>query len=133
MEARLAQASRAEPQLEEEGSDMEDNSRVEELKLKAPVQSREQERREAIQEWKQAKGTIDGEPFIVSTRVNGIYYAKTLVDSRCLAYSTVSQRFARKWRLERISITPRPLMELISTTKSAISKVAYIDINLNGH
>src|SRR4051794_28816158 len=76
---------------------------------------------------------MDGEPFIVSTRVNGICYAKTLIDSGCLAYGTISQRFAQKWRLERIPITPRPLTELMSTTKSAISEVAYMDIDLDGH
>jgi hypothetical protein len=76
---------------------------------------------------------MDGEAFIVSTRVNGICFAKTLIDSGCLAYGTVSQRFARKWRLERIPITPRPLIELMSTTASAISEVAYMDIDLDGH
>ncbi len=76
---------------------------------------------------------MDGEPFIVSTRVNGICFAKTLIDSGCLAYGTVSQRFARKWRLERIPITPRPLTELMSTTTNAISEVAYMDIDLDGH
>jgi hypothetical protein len=76
---------------------------------------------------------MDGEPFIVSTRVNGICFAKTLIDSGCLAYGTVSQRFARKWRLERIPITPRPLTELMSTTMNAISEVAYMDIDLDGH
>ena len=86
-----------------------------------------------MQEWKQAKGTMDGEPFIVSTRVNRICFAKTLMDSGCLAYGTVSQRFARKWRLERIPITPRPLTELMSTTKDAITEVAYMDIDLDGH
>ena len=76
---------------------------------------------------------MDGEPFIVSTRVNGVHFAKTLIDSGCLAYGTVSQRFARKWRLERIPITPRPLTELMSTTADAISEVAYMDIDLDGH
>jgi hypothetical protein len=76
---------------------------------------------------------MDSEPFIVSTRVNGICYARTLIDSGCLAYGTISQRFAQKWRLERIAITPRPLTELMSTTKSAISEVAYMDIDLDGH
>ena len=76
---------------------------------------------------------MDGEPFIISTRVNGICFAKTLIDSGCLAYGTVSQRFARKWRLERIPITPRPLTELMSTTTNAISEVAYMDIDLDGH
>jgi len=76
---------------------------------------------------------MDGEPFIVSTRVNGICFAKTLVDSGCLAYGTVSECFVRKWHLECISITPRPLTELMSTTKKAISEVAYMDIDLDGH
>ena len=76
---------------------------------------------------------MDVEPFIISTRVNKICYAKTLIDSGCLAYGTVSQRFARKWRLERIPIAPRPLTELMSTTMNAISEVAYIDIDLDGH
>src|SRR5204863_9956807 len=38
-----------------------------------------------------------------------------------------------KWRLERIPINPRPLTELMSTTKGAISGVAYMDIDLDGH
>ena len=80
-----------------------------------------------------AKKTMDREPFIVSTRINGICFARTLIDTGCLAYGTVSQRFARKWRLKRIPITPRPLTELISTTASAISEVAYIDIDLDGY
>src|SRR5271163_2167307 len=76
---------------------------------------------------------MDGEPFIVSTRVNGICFAKTLIDSGCLAYGTVSQRFARRWHLERIPLTPRPLPELMSTTTNAISEVAYMYIDLDGH
>src|SRR6266516_4682648 len=55
------------------------------------------------------------------------------MDSGCLAYGPVSERFARKWRLERIPIVPRPLTELMSTTKGAISEVAYMDIDLDGH
>jgi hypothetical protein len=76
---------------------------------------------------------MDGEPFIVSTRINGICFAKTLIDSGYLAYGTVSQRFARKWRLERISITLRPLTELMSTTTNTISEVAYMDIDLDSY
>ena len=76
---------------------------------------------------------MDGEPFIISTRVNRICFAKTLIDSGCLAYGTISQRFACKCRLERIPITPRPLTELMLTTTEAISEVAYIDIDLDGY
>ena len=96
-------------------------------------ESNEQERKEALRDWKEAKRVMDGEPFIVSTRVNGIAFAKTLIDSGCLAYGTVSERFARKWHLDRISIPPRALAELKSVTSNAITEVAYMDIDLDGH
>jgi hypothetical protein len=76
---------------------------------------------------------MDSEPFIISIRVNGIYFIKTLIDSGCLAYGIISQRFTRKWRLKRILITLRPFIKLISTTTNTISKVAYINIDLDGY
>jgi hypothetical protein len=76
---------------------------------------------------------MDNEPFIVFIRVNGIYFIKTFIDSGCLAYGIISQRFTRKWRLERIPITPRPLIKLILTTTNTISKMAYINIDLDSY
>jgi hypothetical protein len=47
---------------------------------------------------------MNDEPFIISTKINRICFAKIFIDSECLAYNIISQRFARKWRLERIPI-----------------------------
>jgi hypothetical protein len=33
---------------------------------------------------------MDGEPFIISIRVNKIYFTKTLIDSGYLAYNIIS-------------------------------------------
>jgi hypothetical protein len=33
---------------------------------------------------------MNGEPFIISTKVNGIYFIKTLIDSEYLAYGIIS-------------------------------------------
>jgi hypothetical protein len=76
---------------------------------------------------------MDSDPFIVSTKVNGIYFIKALIDSECLAYGTVSQRFTRKWRLKRIFITSRPLIKLISMITNTNSEVAYINIDFDNY
>lgn len=76
---------------------------------------------------------MDGSPFLVSVRVNGTVYAKTLVDTGCLSYGTISSAFVRKHCLPRIQIRPRSLVGVNYEVNGSIREVTYIDSDLDGH
>jgi hypothetical protein len=53
---------------------------------------------------------MDKPPFLVLTLINKEAFTETLVDSGCLSYGVIDSRFARKYNLQRIKITPRELV-----------------------
>jgi Retroviral aspartyl protease len=76
---------------------------------------------------------MDGIPFLVSTMVNGECFAKTLLDSGCLSYGLVSERFATRNNLQRINIPFRSLIGFNAPTSDSIHQVAVLSIDIDGH
>ncbi len=76
---------------------------------------------------------MDGSPFVVSALINGNSYAQTLIDSGCAAYGTVSKHFANRHHLERLRISPRTLEGVNHESKNAITEVARVDMDIDGH
>lgn len=61
--------------------------------------------REVLEAWKEFReNSMDGIPFLVSTMVNNKCFADTLVDTGCLSYGLISERFATRNNLQRINI-----------------------------
>ena len=75
---------------------------------------------------------MDGDAFLVDALVNKSIYAEALIDLGCLYYGIVSQAFADRANLQRISITPRRLDGVIDNIRS-ITEVAYIRLDLDGY
>lgn len=76
---------------------------------------------------------MDQEGFYINIGFNKLTYTKALIDSGCGCYMAVSEKFARQAQLPRIEIPPRDLEEVGTTTKGAITQVAYADIDLDGY
>jgi hypothetical protein len=76
---------------------------------------------------------MDVKGLYINIGINGSYYTHALLDSGCLTYRTISNRFARHLNLQHIPIKPHTLQQVNTLTKDAISKVAYIDINIDGY
>src|SRR5271155_3497734 len=72
-------------------------------------------------------------PFTVSLIVNKECSASALVDSGCSSYGLIDSRFAFRQKLQRIQITPRPIIGFNDSVNSHISEVATMEIDLNGH
>jgi hypothetical protein len=76
---------------------------------------------------------MDTQGFYVNIGINGTHYSKVFIDSGCLCYMSVSERFADRLRLPRIPIKPRALQQFATITWDAIREVGYMDIDLDGH
>lgn len=72
-------------------------------------------------------------PFLVSMLVNQTCYAKTNVDSGCLAYSVIHSCFVQRNNLQRIRIDPRPLSGYDGGTGCVVEEIAIFQADLNGH
>jgi len=76
---------------------------------------------------------MDGTPFLVSTMVNNECFAKTLLDSGCLSYGLVSERFATRNNLQRIDISPRGLTGFDAPSSDTVNQVAILSMDIDGH
>ena len=83
--------------------------------------------------WLKFQPSMDGIPFIVSTLVNKESYSKTLVDTGCLSYGLVSQHFALKNNLQRITIPSRKLTSFEAVSTDEVTEVATMSIDIDGH
>ena len=59
--------------------------------------------------------------------------ASALVDSGCSSYGLIDSRFAFRQKLQRIPITPRPIVGFRDSVNSQITEVAKMEIDLDGH
>ena len=59
--------------------------------------------------------------------------ASALVDLGCSSYGLVDSRFASRRNLQRIPITPRPIVGFSEIVNSRITEVAKVTIDLDGH
>lgn len=71
--------------------------------------------------------------FIVATIVNGDQVSRTLADTGCTTYGMVSEHFARKHQLERVSIKPRAINDYKGPTDDCIKEVVKISLNVGGN
>ena len=76
---------------------------------------------------------MDELAFIVSVIVNKECSASALVDSGCSSYGLIDSHFASRQNLQRLRITPRPIIGFSDSVNSQISEVAKMEIDINGH
>jgi predicted aspartyl protease len=69
----------------------------------------------------------------VSLIVNKECSASALVDSGCSSYGLIDSRFASRQNLQRVQITPRPIVGFNDSTNSQITEVAKLQIDLDGY
>ena len=74
---------------------------------------------------------MDEPPFIVSVIVNKEYSITALVDSGCSSYGLINSRFASRQSLQRLRISPRPIIGFNDLVNSQIYEVAKMEIDLN--
>ncbi len=76
---------------------------------------------------------MEGPSFLVHISINENYSTDALVDTGCLTYGMIDDRFARKCRLPRFTIRPRSIQAIDAVTTSAISEVVQVGIDVAGH
>jgi hypothetical protein len=76
---------------------------------------------------------MDEKPLLVSTLVNGVATSQALVDSGCLVYGIVSDRFVRRHQLTCVQIEPRALQSVEGVTENAVSRIVSLDLDIGGH
>jgi hypothetical protein len=86
-----------------------------------------------IEAWQKFRPTMDGVPFIVSTLVNKECFAKTLIDTGCLSYGIVSQKFVSKHQLQCVPISPRQISSFEGVIPDEVTEVAAASIDIDGH
>lgn len=83
-------------------------------------------------EFRKEVKTYDGPPFVVNAQIDRLSFANALVDSGCLSYAIISEQFAKKHNLERISIPARP-MEGYDGNEQQILEVARFALDIGGN
>ena len=76
---------------------------------------------------------MDERPLLVLALVNGISTSQALVDSGCLVYGIVSDRFVRRHHLSYVQIEPRHLQLVEGVSKDAVSRITSFDLDISGH
>jgi len=76
---------------------------------------------------------MDEKPLLVSALINGISTSQALVDSGCLVYGIVSERFVRRHQLSCVSIEPRHLQSVEGISEDAVSRITSFDLDIGGH
>ena len=76
---------------------------------------------------------MDSSPFLVSVRVNQKVFTSALVDTGCLSYGIINAHFASRHGLQRIPITPRPIIGFSTDVESEITNVVKLEIDLDGY
>ena len=76
---------------------------------------------------------MDGTSFLVLMMVNNKCFAKTLLNSGCLSYELISERFATQNNLQRINIFSRDLTDFDALSFDTVNQVVILLININGH
>ena len=69
---------------------------------------------------------MDVPSFMISTLINGICFARTLIDTGCQSYGVIDSCFAQKHALERIKITPRQMTGYDGVEGNIIDEVVVV-------
>ncbi|KAI0992534.1 hypothetical protein K3495_g15651, partial [Podosphaera aphanis] len=74
-------------------------------------------------------------PFLVNALVNDEIMFQALVDNGCLCSGVINENIARKLKLRRVPVPPRPLetVEDATSDKPIIRYVAFVSIDLDGY
>ena len=77
---------------------------------------------------------MTGPPFLVSSLVNKESFARTLIDTGCLAYAVIDSRFAQKYKLKRVNIPPRTIKGYADDDPGyVVDELAIARIDIDGH
>ena len=76
---------------------------------------------------------MEGPLFYTETLVNDTHFVKTLIDNNCGSYALISKRYARKVKLDTISIKPRSIERVIASMDGEIREVARVDLDIGGY
>jgi hypothetical protein len=76
---------------------------------------------------------MDEKPLLVSALVNGVATSQALVDSGCLVYGIVSNKFVRRHQLSCVQIKPRALQSVEGISGSTVSQVVSFNLDIGGH
>lgn len=84
-------------------------------------------------EWNEFRKEVKPErhKFIVSTLVND-RTCRALIDTGCTTYGMVSEYYAQKHQLERVSIPPRQIDDYSGSTNGYITEVARFSLDVGG-
>ncbi len=74
---------------------------------------------------------MEGKPFLVDICLNGVHFVRGPVDSLCLCYGAISERFAETLELPRIKISPRTLDGVVPD-QGKIRHITYADLDVHG-
>lgn len=76
---------------------------------------------------------MDQEGIYVNFGINGTHFTRAMFDDGCHSYMVISERLQRKLQLPTIPISPRTLEQVAGTDYNAIDRVAFFDIDIDGH
>jgi predicted aspartyl protease len=72
-------------------------------------------------------------PFAIPGFIDGVAQANIMVDTGCLSYALCDSQFAKKNKLQRISVTPLGLKGFSGSKDSVATEVAIMDVDLDGY
>jgi transposase InsO family protein len=85
-------------------------------------------------QWKQEKRKMDRKGMYVNAWIDRVHEIQAFVDSGCLCFATVSDRFAQKAKLQRIAIKRRPLHQVVDEQEPIyIDTVVHFKLDIDGH
>ena len=71
--------------------------------------------------------------FYTEILINDIHFAKTLIDSDYSNYALISNKFAKRIRVETLLIKPRPVEGILDGMDGKIREIAKIDLDIEGY
>ncbi|POS81935.1 hypothetical protein EPUL_005965, partial [Erysiphe pulchra] len=84
-------------------------------------------------------GTVDRDhllttcnPLVIDCLINDSFYVKSMIDTGCLCFAVFNKKIVRTHNLTEISISPRPLRLADGKIGAHITKIACIDIDIDG-
>lgn len=84
-------------------------------------------------DWSNFERSIDGNPFFVTTIINNVTSASTLIDTGCLSNGHCDSLFTQKHNRARLPIKPREVIDFDSKVSSIVNEDVTVDIDLDGH
>ena len=83
--------------------------------------------------WESFESSINGEPFIISTLIDGCAFTETMIDTGCLFNGLYDPRFIQRHSLTRLKITLRQVTGIDGKLTDETDEVIAIELDLEGH